>query len=240
MKYTLYGLIISISTLIAFSFINNITTIHHLLITAIVIISIFLQPLFCHSCLTSYSLAAYLATIPLLIALIFDCSKIHMFITAFAIATAIGRIACFFAGCCSGKVDTHHSPFSILYTKGTVIADHLHHDVHVFPTILIEIFFEFFIAFLLLFSKYGLLLYGPINLLLLFFSSYWRFTPRIGYNLYIPILSLALFSFIIHFKSCYTLTQVQFVFKPFSLFFAILFGLIVSNDIHIQDIFSIF
>ena len=236
--YTLYGFIISIATIVAFSFINNITTIDILKLNAIAIISILVQPLFCHSCLSSYSLAAYLATIPLLIALLFDCHKIHMFITAFAMATAIGRIACFFAGCCSGKVDTHHSPFSILYTKGTVIADHLHHDVDVFPTILLEIFVEFFIAFLLLFSKYGLLLFGIINFFLLIFSSWWRYTPRIGNNLYVPLFSLALFSFIIHFKHCYYITPLQFIFKPVYVIFALLFGLIVSNDIYIQHILN--
>ena len=148
--YTIYDCFIFIATLVAFSFINPLTTIHIFLLFSIFIFSILLQPLFCTSCITSHSLAAYLATIPLLISLLFDCYHIYMFIFAFSLACAIGRIGCFFAGCCTGKIDTHHSPFSIFYPRGTVIADHLKHSVRVYPTILIEIFVAFFIPFLIL------------------------------------------------------------------------------------------
>lgn len=235
--YTLYGFISSIATVIFFSFINNITTMDIIKFIFIALLSILLQPIFCHSCLTSYSLAAYLATFPLLISLLFNCNKIHMFIFAFAIASAIGRIACLFSGCCTGKITTF-KPFSIFYPKGTVIADHLHRDVYVYPTIYFEILIEFFIAFFVLFSEYGLLFFGIINFCLLILTSWWRYTPRMGNNLVVPLVSLALFTLIIHYKQCYNLPKIQFVFKLFSVPFAILFGLILSSDFHIIDLLS--
>ena len=237
--YTIYGFFVSISILISLSFINLISTFDYIKLAFIAFFSIFFQPLFCHSCLSSYSFAAYIAIIPLLISLLFDCSLIHMFITAFSVASAIGRIACLFAGCCSGKIDPHKSPFSIYYSKGTVIADHLNHSVYVYPTILFEIFFEFLIAFFVLFSKYGLVLYGILNFFLLILTSWWRFTPRMDNKIYVPLFSLAIFTIIVHLKQCYHIPHIQFIFKPLSIPFAILGGLIVSNDIHIKDILNL-
>ena len=235
--YTIYDCCVFIATVVAFSFVNGLTTIDIFKLIAIVILSILVQPLFCKSCLTSHSLAAYLATIPLLISLFFDCYQIYILIFAFSIACAIGRIGCFFSGCCTGKLSSHFSHFSILYPRGTIIADHLLRPVRVVPTILIEIFFAFFISFIILFSKYGLLLYGPINLLLIFFSYFWRFTPRADFH-FLPIISLALFSIIIHFKQCYRTYHLPFVFKPFSLIFALIFSLFFYYDIHISSFYK--
>jgi prolipoprotein diacylglyceryltransferase len=238
--YTIYGLFVSISILFAFSFINLISTFDYIKLAFIFIFSILFQPLFCHSCLSSYSFAAYIATIPLLISLLFHCNFIHMLIFSFSIASAIGRFACLFAGCCSGKIDPHKSPFSIFYSKGSVIADHLNHSVYVYPTILFEIFFEFLIAFFVLFSKYGLILYGVLNFFLLILTSWWRYTPRMNNKLFVPLFSLVLFTIIVHFKQCYQIPNIQFIFKPISIPFAFLGGLIVSNDIHIQDVLKLF
>ena len=112
--YTIYDCCVFIATVVAFSFVNGLTTIDIFKLIAIVILSILVQPLFCKSCLTSHSLAAYLATIPLLISLFFDCYQIYILIFAFSIACAIGRIGCFFSGCCTGKLSSHFSHFSIL------------------------------------------------------------------------------------------------------------------------------
>ena len=237
--YTIYGFFVSISILISLSFINLISTVDYIKLAFIFFISIFFQPLFCLSCLSSYSFAAYIATIPLLISLLFNCNFIHMLIFSFSIASAIGRFACLFAGCCSGKIDPHKSPFSIYYSKGSVIADHLNHSVYVYPTILFEIFFEFLIAFIVLFSKYGLVLYGILNFFLLILTSWWRYTPRMDNKLLVPLFSLAMFTLIVHLKQCYQFPNIQFIFKPISIPFAFLGGLIVSNDIHIQDVLKL-
>jgi hypothetical protein len=159
-----------------------------------------------------------------------------MLIFSFSIASAIGRLACLFAGCCSGKIDPDKSFFSIYYSKGSVIADHLKRSVYVYPTILFEIFFEFLTAFIVLFSKYGLVLYGILNFFLLILTSWWRYTPRMDNKLLVPLFSLAMFTLIVHLKQCYHISNIQFIFKPISIPIAFIGGLIVSNDIHIQDI----
>ena len=80
--YTLYGFIITIAVIVALSFINNVTNIDIIKLVSIIIISTIIQPLFCKTCNNSYSLAAYLASVPLLISVLFDCEKIRMLIFA--------------------------------------------------------------------------------------------------------------------------------------------------------------
>jgi|688.fasta_scaffold11288_7 hypothetical protein len=234
--YTLYGFITTIAVIVALSFINNITNMDIVKLVSILIISTIIQPFFCKPCINSYSLAAYLASVPLLISVLFDCEKIRMLIFALASGIAIGRIACYFSGCCSGKI-SDASLYSIKYEKGSVIADHLHKTVYVYPTILLEILAEFAIAFVVLNYKYGLELFGILNIILLQLTSWWRYTPRVGGNIWVSLLSLIFYTFIVYFKQCNNFKpNIEFNLKPISLVIGFIFGLIVSNDIYMGDL----
>jgi hypothetical protein len=234
--YTLYGFIITIALIVALSFINNISNIDIVKLVSVLIISTIIQPFFCKTCNNSYSLAAYLVSVPLLISVIFDCEKIRMLIFALAFGSAIGRISCYFSGCCSGKI-SDDSFYSIKYEKGSVIADHLNKKVYVYPTILLEILAEFAIAFIVLNYKYGLELFGILNIILLQVTSWWRYTPRMGGNIWISLLSLIFYTFIVYFKKCNIFKpNIEFIFKPITLIIGLFVGLIVSNDIHIEEL----
>jgi hypothetical protein len=237
--YTLYGFIITIAVIVALSFINNVTNIDIIKLVSIIIISTIIQPLFCKTCNNSYSLAAYLASVPLLISVLFDCEKIRMLIFALASGNAIGRIGCYFSGCCSGKI-TNDSLYSLKYEKGSVIANHLHKTVYVYPTIILEILAEFAIAFIAFNYKYGLELFGILNIILLQLSSWWRYTPRVGKNIWVSLLSLIFYTFIVYFKQCNNFKQnIEFNLKPISVIIGLIFGLIVSNDIYMEDLIKI-
>jgi prolipoprotein diacylglyceryltransferase len=234
MKITLYGIIIAFSLIIGVAFVNDLYVKDYLILLAIFLISIYAQRIWCKDCLTSYSLASHLAIIPILVAIFFNCSNIHIIIFAFSIICAIGRIGCFFAGCCTGKV-TKSSNHAIKYTEDFIINKQTNKkNVYVFPTIFIEIISQFIIAYLVYYHKFGVILYGILNAILLIFTSYWRHKKRMNNNIYLPVISLLIFSYIVYKKKCYnSLTHIKFILKPISIIVGIILGLIVSNDIQI-------
>ena len=160
-----------------------------------------------------------------------------MLIFAFSIVCAIGRIGCFFAGCCTGKITTP-SYFSINYKNNYVINKQANKkNICVYPTIFIEIISQFIIAFLVYFHNYGIILYGVFNAILLIVTSFWRYKIRMNNNIYLPVISLLLFSLIVYQKKCYnSQKKLRFIIKPISIIFGILICLIVSNDIKFKSL----
>lgn len=235
MKITIYGIIVAFSLITALSFVNNFVVKDYFLLFIIFLISIYSQNIWCKDCLKSYSLASHLTIIPILISIFFNCNNIHIIIFAFSILCAIGRIGCLFAGCCTGQI-TNSSNFAINYTKDYVINKQTNKsNVYVYPTIFIEIISQFIIAYLVYYHKFGVILYGVLNAILLIFTSFWRNKKRMNNNIVLPVISLLLFSYIIYEKKCYNNSQLylKFIIKPISIIFGIILGLIVSNDIQL-------
>jgi len=220
---TPYGIFIALSFITAASFVN-LSIQDYFILFSILISSLYFQKLWCTMCAGSYSLASHLAIIPILVALLFECSKIHMILFAFAIACAIGRIGCYFAGCCTGKIATS----GIKYTNGVINQKTQLMNVYVYPTIFLEIILQFGIAGIVYFYPY---MYGVLNALLLLCTSYWRYSARTG-NVYVPILSLLFCSFIVYQKKCSPST-LAFVLKPYSIVVGIILAYITSNNINV-------
>jgi prolipoprotein diacylglyceryltransferase len=223
---TPYGIFIAFSFIIAASFVN-LSMQDYFILFSILVSSLYFQKLWCTMCSGSYSLATHLTIIPILVALFFDCKKIHMILFAFAIACAIGRIGCYFAGCCSGKVSTS----GIKYTNGVINQKTQQTIVYVYPTIFIEIILQFIIAGIVYSHSFGVILYGILNALLLLCTSYWRYSARTD-NIYVPILSLLFCSFVVYQKHC-TPSKLTFALKPYSIVVGIILAYITSNNINV-------
>jgi len=238
MKVTLYGLFAGIAIFIGTSFINILKIKDIILIMLIIFFSILSNLFLCTSCYETYSLASYITTIPLLFMVFLNCYKLKEAIFIFAIMCAIGRIGCYFAGCCSGKV-TSKKPYTIDYKENSFLYSKknntkiIQKNISVYPTIFIEICFQFFIAYLVYYNSYGIIYYGILNALLLYLTCYWREYSRMDSLTILPILSLLLFSLFSYKKKCYNINYKQkFVLNFNSIPFAILLTLILSNDIN--------
>ena len=232
--YTPYGFFVFISFIVGYAFINGLSTWNNVKFFVILVVSIFSQRLWCGACAQSYSFTACLVTIPLLVSVLFDCANIRMLIFAFALACAIGRIGCYFAGCCTGKI-TDAAKYTIQYTKGVVNQKTFRPVVNVYPTVLIEIVLQFLIAFVVYYHKYGVLLYGIFNIALLFVTTFWRDEPRISTTLtVVPVVALLAFSSIVFARGCYSapLTDLKFKIKLPSVGFGAILGWIVSNNLY--------
>lgn len=219
---TPYGIFIAFSFIIAASFVN-LSMQDYFILFSILFSSLYFQKIWCIMCSGSYSLATHLTIIPIFVALLFDCKKIHMILFAFAIACAIGRIGCYFAGCCTGKVATS----GIKYTNGVINKKTQQRIVYVYPTIFLEIVLQFIIAGIVYFYP---VFYGLLNALLLLCTSYWRYSARTG-NIYVPIVSLLFCSFVVYQKQC--TSNLIFVMKPYSIVVGIILAYITSNNINV-------
>lgn len=231
MKITLYGIFTALGIIAASSFLHNLTTKEYLILFLCFLFFIFGQQLWCSICSTSYSFASFLTIFPLLVSLLFDCTNIFKIILALALFSAIGRIGCYFAGCCTGNV-SDSSDFALNYKNDYVINKTLNQtNVFVYPTILIEIISQFIIVYLVYRNKFGVVLYGILNALLLWATSFWRYSDRMN-NIYLPIVSLFVFSYIVYHKKC-SHTHLTFALKPIAFIIAIVGGLMASNDVQI-------
>lgn len=250
--FTTYGIYSMMGLLAGSSFVAAPTS---LPITPILASSIGLQHLICSSCKNTYSLSASLATLPLIIVLVLkDCVQVKTVFVGLSLLFAISRIGCYFASCCTG-FETDEKPY-IEYKGNYLINKQLKKDcVKVKPTILIEIISQFLIAFLVYNSKYGVMLFGVLNAILLASANTWRRTTR-GLktelkddcdnfkwkrinDVKIPVISLLLASIIGYYK-CGNVD-----YKPIAkisnlnaqhLFIVIVVGLIISNDINLDSI----
>lgn len=205
----------------------------------IIIGSILIGAILCKSCSETYTLASYLAIFPLLtLYFINDCQYIQYILIASCIAIAIGRVGCFFAGCCTGKLCSKKTPFSLTYKKGTVVVDkYCKKEATVYPTIFLEIIINLIIAYVVWVSKYGAVYFGILQSIFMVMTDKWRMVSRMNLSYSIlPIFSLLLFSFLIY-KKCENISErpsIELSFKPISLIFSLLIIIILSNDINFK------
>ena len=231
MKITPYGSLVGLGVVIFYSLMPKVDIKLYL----VLILSIIIQRGLCSDCDRTYTLASYLSVFPLLLVLLINnCEYLKELLFAIMIGLSVSRIGCYFAGCCTGKECPPGYPLGILYKKGSVVVDkYLKRDVKVYPTIILEIISQFLIALAVLKSDYGIILFGLLNSLLIFFTNLFRQTPRMGMDKYIPIKSLLLFSLISYFK-CGEIKSgnVKLFFKPYSIIIGLIFALVISNDIN--------
>ena len=237
MKFTPYGFISTLATTIFLSMYNifNYKTLINFFI------SIILQKFMCKNCGKIYTMASYMALLPLFNVLLNDCTRIKNFFQAFSVLAAFGRIGCYFAGCCTGKQTDKKS--GIKYQGAYSINKKLgKHKVFVKPTIIYEIIIQVIFAFIMLYFKNGYLYFGPLNAILIIITNLWRLEQRMGNGQSsnaIPPISLFL-TFLITMYKCknlnvensFNIENINFNY----LIIGVLTGLIVSNDINIKDI----
>jgi len=144
-----------------------------------------------------FSMAAYMAILPLLLIFAFDCDRLREILVGFSFMAAIGRLACLGPGCCSGK----ESSFGITYEGTSVPCRHTGKDpVTVLPTVPLEAALQALIGYITMISKYGLVLFGLMNALLIHMTNAWRMRTRMGDNWSVPILALMAFSVFAYIK----------------------------------------
>ena len=238
---TLYGIFVALSIIIAGSFVTLLKQKDFMLLFLIFTFSLASQCILCSTCSSSYTLASYISLIPILIVFFFDCFKVKEIIFIFALMCAIGRIGCYFAGCCTGKITTNKTLAIHYDEKYQINKNQYKNNVYVYPTIYIEIILQFLIAYLVYFSSYGIIFYGLLNAALLFLTSLWRNDPRMNTRRhgYIPIISLIAFSLLAYYKKCYKIkSKPKFVLNYIMIPIGILFAIITSYDINMMDLIS--
>ena len=229
MKLTHYGLFSGIGILISLSIIRYID----FKLILIFILAITAQTKISYKNEYTYSLISYLSIIPILLIIFNNCYRTKELLVGMSIMLAIGRIGCYYAGCCSGKIAHNHSYFNLTYNKNTYI--NKDKKVKVYPTIIIEILIQFLIGFIIYKSDYSIVWFGILNSILVYITTLWRKDERIN-TLSIPIASLLLVSLIGYLK-CGQIKnfklKVQLSWWMF--IFVIIMSLIVSNDINVKS-----
>ena len=230
-KITPYGFFCGLAIFVALGIIKNI----NIQLILIIFSSIFIQSNLCKHCKNEYTMASFISVLPLLLLTIKDCKELRKNLVALSFGLAIGRIGCYFAGCCTGR-ECENKFYSIEYKEHYMVNKHCNKDkVYVYPTIIFEIIIQFILAFLLLKNKYGIPIFGLGNIILMLLTNKWRLQKRMGNNLRnkIPYISLILFTLLSVFK-CNLITNYSFDFKIKLVYVisAILFTLITSNDIN--------
>ena len=229
MKLTHYGLFSGIGLLISLSIIRYID----FKLALIFILAITAQTKISSKNESTYSLISYLSIIPILVIIFNKCYRTKELLVGASIMLAVGRIGCYYAGCCSGKIAHNHSYFNISYNKNKYI--NKDKKVKVYPTIIIEILIQFLIGFIIYKSDYAIVWFGILNAILVYITTLWRKDERIN-TLSIPIASLLLVSLIGYLK-CGQIKnfklKVQLAWWMF--IFVIMMSLIVSNDINVKS-----
>ena len=236
MKYTKYGLMAAIGSISALSIMPL-----NKQILILIAVSIIIQATLCKGCNSSYNMVSFISVFPLLCLIFTDCKDIYKIVIAFSIAAAIGRVGCYFAGCCSGhEVHDPDNELHIKYSGDSVINQKLNkEEVYVKPTIILEIVLQTLIVMVLFKSKQPLILFGILNALLIFMTNKWRYGGRASEDsLYkFSILSLLLFSLISYFKCMGNYKEdIKIKVTKVRLIIGIILGFILSNDINLKDI----
>lgn len=231
-KITPYGFIAGLATTTGLSMLQE----KSLVILFALIITILLQTLICKNCKGKFALSAFIGIFPLiLLLLILDCEILKKSIAILSFMFAVGRIGCYFAGCCTGKICSNINPLRIEYKNGSIVVDKYYKkNVCVYPTIFLEIFLQFCIFYLVWKSEYGLPLFGITNAILLYVTSLWRDNPRP--NSWGSIFSLILFSVLSYLKCGKINSKIDLKLKPDlnSLISGIVMALVLSNDINFK------
>jgi len=197
------------------------------------ILTMLLQPLLCSKCLGNFSLSAFIGIFPLMLLLfIVDCDLLKNCIIVLSLMFAVGRIGCFFAGCCTGKPCNPLFPFAINYKKGSVVVDKYYKkNTCVYPTILLEIILQFILSYFVWAFDYGLSIFGIGNAILLYLTGIWRDQCRP--NSWRSICGLILFSILSYMKCGKGKTKPDLKFNPdlISFIVSIIVSIFLSNDI---------
>ena len=206
--------------------------------------TICIQSILCNECTNTYVLASYLAVFPILLILFLkDCNYIKLILAGFSVAIGLGRIGCYFVGCCTGKICDANFPLGIPYKKGSVIVDkYTKKSCTVYPSIIAEIIINFAIGYITFYSSYGLVWYAILNALFMGLTGIWRLVPRMDTQFsYIPIISLLCFS-ILSYVKCQDekIPTLTFAFKWIPFIIGIIFMIIVSNDFNFDTIEKLF
>jgi len=229
LKLTPYGFFGGLGTFLGLSLLKEKT----FSIFFALILTMLLQPLLCTKCLGNFSLSAFIGIFPLmLLLLILDCDLLKSCIIVLSLMFAVGRIGCFFAGCCTGKPCNPSFPFTLHYKKGSVLVDKYYKkNMSVYPTILLEIFLQFILFYLVWTSDYGLIIFGIGNAILLYLTGMWRDQSRP--NSWPSIFGLVLFSILSYLKCGKSKAKCCLKFNPdiLSLIVAIIVSIFLSNDI---------
>lgn len=229
LKITPYGFMGGLGTFLGLSLLKTKTI--NMFIA--LILTMLLQPLLCSKCLGNFSLSAFIGIFPLMLLLfVLDCDLLKNCIIVLSLMFAVGRIGCFFAGCCTGKPCNPLFPFAINYKKGSVVVDKYYKkNTCVYPTILLEILLQFILTYLVWASDYGLSIFGIGNAILLYLTGIWRDQCRP--NSWRSITGLILFSILSYLKCGKGQTKYDLKFNPdlISLIVAIIVSVFLSNDI---------
>ena len=228
MKLTHYGLFSGIGLLISLSIIKYID----FKLALIFILAITAQTKISAKNESTYSLISYLSIIPILLIIFNKCYRTKELLVGGSIMLAVGRIGCYYAGCCSGKI-AHNNYFNLSYNKNKYI--NKDKKVKVYPSIIIEILIQFLIAYIIYKSDYAIVWFGILNAILVYITTLWRKDERIN-TLSIPIASLLLVSLIGYLK-CGQIKNYKLKVKLswWMFIFVIIMSLIVSNDINIKS-----
>lgn len=236
MKVTPYGFLVFIAVLIGFSFIKP-----GFNIFIVILISIVSQSFLCNTCSETYSLASYLSILPLLSAVIFNCGDLKGVLIGFSLGCAIGRIGCYFAGCCTGKELNEKTWYAIEYKKGSLPCKKKNKDtVYVYPTIFFEIIVQFIIALSVYYSDYGIYTFGIGYIILYILTNMWRDEKRMDIknnkqNM-IPVIGLTLYTIYVFIKCKPSSIKPVFKFYWIYVIISLLTGVIVSNDLNMNSI----
>lgn len=239
MKITPYGILTGFAVLVSSSIINI-----DLKLIIIIIISIYIQSNLCDNCKNSYNLISFMGVLPLLFTIFYDYNDSYKLLLAFSIGIAIGRIGCFYAGCCTGKLTDENNKISIKYDNDYVINKKTNkNNVHVHPTILLEILAQFFIVFVMIKSKYPITYFSILNILLIYLTKYWRYPgtrKKDKYITNITTISLLLALLISNFKNNNIKTnKIEYNVTYTKIILSILIIIITSNDLNINNIRNI-
>ena len=227
MKFISYSMVSGLSALVGLMIIKTISP----TLLAIAILAVVGNMLLHPPSAGGFSMAAYMAILPLLLLCAFDCDRLREILVGFSFMAAIGRLACLGPGCCSGK----ESSFGITYDGTSVPCRHTgKNPVTVLPTVPLEAALQALIGYVTMVSKYGLVLFGLMNALLIHMTNAWRMRTRMGDNWSVPILALMAFSVLAYikcppFKTPY---KISLQLKPWMVGVALAVFLLIKFSLH--------
>lgn len=172
---TYYGLFSAIGVFMALMIVSR-CDMNLFFIVLVALAPIFLRFLFCRDCSKTYNVTMVYAAIIPAIVLLYPCKEIAAIAVALAVGTAIGRLGCLSAGCCTGETVScnkfnmsYNDPEQLINiqngTKSTCTK----------PTSILETVVQFVIAGLCLrFPAYSPMIFGFGTSALVALSELWR------------------------------------------------------------------
>jgi len=179
-KLSTYGVIVGLSYLTVFNYLNK-CGIHTTKLITTIIIGILYMYFSCHSCHKTYQYIAFYKYILPIIPLIFNCTETSSIITAVAIGSAIGRLGCVSAGCCYGNVTSCDNTFITEYPDKEQIINQKNKTLKscTRPTTMLEASFQFLLAGLCLqYPQRASAIFAIGSILLVYFTSVYRDNSR--------------------------------------------------------------